>query len=128
MIKYFLLFVVLSAAQFTGAQVVPEEEINTAYQNAKKGLYWALDNIPDKRAKMKNDLIDRDKLFASVTLAREVDGIKITSRGFNNSTEVVIKIYKSLKGGNTEKLKNELRKIPKEMQVKDSTEVKKQGS
>ena len=124
MIYYFFLLAIVFAAQFVSAQIIPEEDINIAYQNAKKGIYWALDNIPEKKVKLKNDLIDKDKLFASVNLVKEIDGIKITSRGFNNSTEVVIKIYKSLTGKEEEKSKNAGKKIIKEFPVKDSTIIK----
>ena len=124
MIYYFFLLAIVFSAQFVSAQIIPEEDINIAYQNAKKGIYWALDNIPEKKVKLKNDLIDKDKLFASVNLVKEIDGIKITSRGFNNSTEVVIKIYKSLTGKEEEKSKNAGKKIIKEFPVKDSTIIK----
>ena len=124
MIYYFFLLAIVFSAQFVSAQIIPEEDINIAYQNAKKGIYWALDNIPEKKVKLKNDLIDKDKLFASVNLVKEIDGIKITSRGFNNSTEVVIKIYKSLAGKEEEKSKNAGKKIIKEFPVKDSTIIK----
>ncbi len=77
------------------AQEKLESDIDYAYQNAKKGIYWALTNIPEKKAKLESDLIADDKLYAVVKLSKEVNGIKVESTGFYHSNEVKIKIYKS---------------------------------
>jgi hypothetical protein len=91
----FLLVVGLSFWSNLNAQSKIEEDVEIAYQNAKKGIYWALDNIPEKKVKIENDLIADDKLYASIQLQKEVSGIKIESIGYNHSNSVVIKIYKS---------------------------------
>ena len=72
-----------------------ESDIDFAYQNAKKGIYWALSNIPEKKTKLESDLIADDKLYAVVKLHKEVNGIKVESTGYYHSNEVRIKIYKS---------------------------------
>jgi len=72
-----------------------ESDIDYAYQNAKKGIYWALSNIPEKKTKLESELIADDKLYAEVKLYKEVNGVKIASTGFFHSNEVRIKIYKS---------------------------------
>ncbi len=72
-----------------------ESDIDYAYQNAKKGIYWALANIPEKKNKLESDLISDDKLYAVVKLHKEVNGIKVESTGYYHSNEVRIKIYKS---------------------------------
>jgi len=72
-----------------------ESDIDYAYQNAKKGIYWALSNIPEKKNKLESDLIADDKLYAVVKLHKEVNGIKVESTGYYHSNEVRIKIYKS---------------------------------
>jgi hypothetical protein len=72
-----------------------ESDIDYAYQNAKKGIYWALSNIPEKKTKLESELIADDKLYAEVKLYKEVNGVKIESTGFFHSNEVRIKIYKS---------------------------------
>ena len=77
------------------AQAKTEQDIDVAYQNAKKGIYWALSNIPGKKATMDNDLIAEDKLYASVKLSKEVNGVKVSSRGYYQTNEVEITIYKS---------------------------------
>ena len=77
------------------AQAKTDQDIDVAYQNAKKGIYWALSNIPGKKATMDNDLIAEDKLYASVKLSKEVQGIKVSSKGYYQTNEVEITIYRS---------------------------------
>ncbi|MCL5030661.1 MAG: hypothetical protein M1480_16740 [Bacteroidetes bacterium] len=89
---FIFLFIPIS---FFYCQTKLETDVDIAFQNAKKGIYWALSNIPEKKTKLENDLIVEDKLFASVKLDKEINGIKIVSVGFNNSNEVTIKIFKS---------------------------------
>jgi len=72
-----------------------ESDIDYAFQNAKKGIYWALANIPEKKTKLDNELIADDKLYAVVKLHKQVNGIKVESTGYYHSNEVRIKIYKS---------------------------------
>ncbi|MBT8386483.1 MAG: hypothetical protein KJO12_03650 [Ignavibacteria bacterium] len=72
-----------------------ESDIDLAYKNAMKGIYWALLNIPEKKSKLESDLIADDKLYAEIKLYKEVNGIKIEAIGFYHSNEVRIKIYKS---------------------------------
>ncbi|HSD64072.1 MAG TPA: hypothetical protein VLB50_09745 [Ignavibacteriaceae bacterium] len=88
-----------------------ENNLETAYQNAKKGIYWALANIPEKKKSIASDLIDNEKLYASVRLEKEFEGIKITAKGFFNSVEVSITVYRSddglLKDGYLKKTEEE---------------------
>jgi hypothetical protein len=95
MVKLSFLFLILSANIFISySQVQTEEDIEIAYQNAKKGIYWTLENIPEKK-KLDNDLIAEDRLYASIKLEKQVNGIKIESVGYYKSISVGIKIYKS---------------------------------
>ena len=68
---------------------------NIAYQNAKKGIYWGLSNIPGKKSSLDNDLIGEDKLYASVKVSKEIQGVKVSSKGYYNTNEVEITIYRS---------------------------------
>jgi len=77
------------------AQTKTDQDIDVAYQNAKKGIYWALSNIPGKKASLDNDLIAEDKLYASVKISKEVQGVKVISTGYYQTNEVAITIYKS---------------------------------
>lgn len=89
------------------AQAKTEQDIDVTYQNAKKGIYWALSNIPGKKATMDNDLIAEDKLYASVKLSKEVNGVKVSSIGYYQTNQVEIIIYKSY-----DSLKNEGYNVP----------------
>ena len=89
------------------AQAKTDEDINVAYQNAKKGIYWALSNIPGKKATLDNELIAEDKLYATVKLSKEINGVKVISRGYYQTNQVEITIYKSY-----ESLKSEGYNVP----------------
>lgn len=80
---------------FCFSQEKLKSDIDYAYQNARKGIYWALSNIPEKKTKLESDLIADDKLYADVKLYKEVNGVKVESTGYYHSNEVRIKIYKS---------------------------------
>jgi hypothetical protein len=89
----FIVLVCFKSQSFSQQKL--EVDIEIAYLNAKKGIYWALDNIPQKKLKLENELIAEDKLYAKVKLEIEIEGIKIESTGYYHSNEVNIKIYKS---------------------------------
>ena len=92
---YFSSMIILFTLSNVFSQEKTEQDIDIAYQNAKKGIYWALANIPGKKATMDNDLIGEDKLYASVKLSKEVNGVKVNSVGFFQTNQVEITIYKS---------------------------------
>lgn len=73
-----------------------EENINAAFLNAKKGMYYALSNIPENKSRLNRELVDQNRLFAKVKLSKEINGVKIESTGYSSSTEVTIKIYRSI--------------------------------
>jgi hypothetical protein len=83
----------LSTAGFSQEKM--ESDIDYAYQNAMKGIYWALSNIPQKRVKVESDLIADDRLYAHVKLTKEVNGVKIVTTGYYQTNEVSISIYRS---------------------------------
>jgi hypothetical protein len=104
----FLFFLITFFGSITVlAQAKTDEDMNLAFQNAKKGIYWALSNIPGKKATIENDLIAEDKLYASVKLSKEVNGVKVSSKGYYQTNEVQITIYKSY-----ESLKSEGYNVP----------------
>jgi hypothetical protein len=88
-----ILFFLVPQNSFCQSKI--EDDIEYAFQNAKKGIYWALDNIPDKKSKIENSLIADDKLYSFVKLSKVIDGIKIESTGYYNTNEVIIKIFRS---------------------------------
>ena len=91
----YLLFIIFIFTTSICAQTKIDDEVNTAFQNAKKGIYWALANIPEKKTRIKNDLIFEDKLYCKVKLDKKINGVKIESTGFFNSNQVTVVIYKS---------------------------------
>ena len=95
--RYFILAVLIGlfGVCSLSAQTKTEDDMNVAYQNSKKGIYWALENIPGKKASLDNDLIGEDKLYASVKISKEVSGVKVSSIGYNQTNMVEITIYKS---------------------------------
>jgi hypothetical protein len=78
------------------AQSKIEADLDPAIQNAKKGIYWGLKNLPLKKAKIESDLVAEDRLYASVKVIREFNGFKLESTGFSQSNQVSIKIYRSI--------------------------------
>jgi len=107
--QYFILIILIGLFGTLNlySQSKTEDDINLAYQNAKKGIYWGLSNIPGKKASLDNDLIAEDKLYASVKINREVNGVKVVSRGYYQTNQVEITIYKSY-----ESLKGEGYEVP----------------
>jgi hypothetical protein len=93
--RFFTILYIFIVSSLIQAQSDMDSGINMAVQNAKKGIYWALNNIPEKKSKLDNDLIAEDKLFASVKLSKEINGFKIESTGLNNSYIVTIKLFRS---------------------------------
>jgi len=92
------LFVLAMAALLSTTGLTQEKiesDIDFAYQNAKKGIYWALSNIPPKKTKEESDLIADDRLYAHVRLDKEVNGVKIVSTGHYQTNKVTISIYRS---------------------------------
>lgn len=83
----------LSTTSFSQEKI--ESDIDYAFQNAKKGIYWALSNLPQKKKKLESDLITDDRLYAHVRLDKEVNGVKIVSTGHYQTIKVTISIYRS---------------------------------
>lgn len=95
-VKLFItLFSITLLLNSSSAQTKVDDDISPAFMNAKKGIYWALSNIPGKKMKIENDLIANDKLYASVKLEKEIGGVKIESTGFDASITVSITVFKS---------------------------------
>jgi len=108
--KYFIIitcFLFFNSLAIGQAKI--DDEITPAVVNAKKGIYWALSNIPGKKSKIENDLIADNKLYSSVKIQKEIGGIKVESVGFSESISVTITVYRSY-----DSLKNEgfIKKIP----------------
>jgi hypothetical protein len=92
---YFFILLFLFLAQTLFSQSKIEDDIEYALANAKKGVYWALSNIPVKKSKIDKSIISEDKLLAKVKIAKELNGVRVESTGYNQTNEVTIVIYRS---------------------------------
>lgn len=90
-----IFFLLCFFGSFTFAQSTIESDVEFALQNAKKGIYWALSNIPVKKSKIDNSLIDGDKIISHVKLSKEINGVRIESTGYYGTNELTIVMYRS---------------------------------
>ncbi len=90
--KILLLLILFSVSSFAQSF---NEEMDTAYKNAVKGIYYAFENIPENKSKINSKLIDNNQLLADVKLDKEVEGVVAESTGFYKTYSVTIKVYKS---------------------------------
>jgi len=91
--KFILPFLFLTTTIFSQSKI--EDDIEYALVNAKKGIYWALSNIPVKKAKIEKSIVNEDKLLAKVKVAKELNGVRVESTGYNQTNEVTIVLYRS---------------------------------
>ena len=90
---FILPFLFLTQTFFSQSKI--EDDIEYALVNAKKGIYWALSNIPVKKAKIEKSIVNEDKLLAKVKVAKELNGVRVESTGYNQTNEVTIVLYRS---------------------------------
>jgi len=74
-----------------------EENIQKAFTNAKKGMYFAFVNIPAKKNDLSKEIIEQDKLLAKIKLYKAVNGVRIESTGIYNSYEICITAFRTYK-------------------------------
>jgi hypothetical protein len=91
--QFILSFLFLTSIIFSQSKI--EDDIEYALVNAKKGIYWALSNIPVKKAKIEKSIVNEDKLLAKVKVAKELNGVRVESTGYNQTNEVTIVLYRS---------------------------------
>lgn len=90
-----IIFILLLSAGILSAQDSTFSDSDIAYRNAVKGLKWALNNIPEKKLHLSNDLIDSNIHYASVKISKEVNGYKIESTGYYLYAEASLIIFRS---------------------------------
>ena len=91
--KFILPFLFLTQIIFSQSKI--EDDIEFALVNANKGIYWALSNIPVKKSKIEKSIVNEDKLLARVKVAKELNGVRVESTGYNQTNEVTIILYRS---------------------------------
>ncbi len=72
-----------------------DENLEKAFTNAKSGIYWALENIPERKKTLDKKLVNENKLIAEVKLTLEIGGLKIKSVGHHESYKVETVLYRS---------------------------------
>ncbi len=99
MIRIFLISIFLLSfaifAQEKSAVNTFDDNVKHAYTNAMKGIYFALENIPESKSSLNSDLIEEDDLLAEIKLSKEIDGVKIESKGYYNTYSVEVIVYRS---------------------------------
>ena len=95
-VLFFLCFTFLPGSK-TCAQSAPRfEDVDSAYQNAKKGILWGLSNIKAKKSRAENRLIANNTIIAQVKISKEINGVCIVSTGYLGSTEVSVTACRTL--------------------------------
>ncbi len=97
-----LLFPILMFGQTIEEKSKFNDKVDSAYANAMKGVYFALENIPERKNSVSKDLISNDELIAKVKISKEVGGVYVHSAGFYKTFKVIAEIYRDYKSLKTE--------------------------
>jgi len=90
-----LLVILFSITSFITAQQSFNDKLDLAYKNAKKGLYWAFENVPESKSSLSKKIILKDNLIAQVKISKEIKGIFVESTGYSYTYTATLKIYRS---------------------------------
>ena len=72
-------------------------KVDIAFANAMKGVYFAFENIPERKNSISKDLVSDDELIAKVKISKEVGGVYVQSVGFYNTFKITAEIYRDYK-------------------------------
>jgi len=92
-----LLFPILMFGQPVEKKSGFKDKVDIAYANAMKGIYFALENIPERKNSISKDLISDDELIAKIKISKGVGGVYVQSVGFYNTFKVTTEIYRDYK-------------------------------
>ena len=92
-----LLFPILLFGQTVQEKSEFKDKVDSAYANAMKGVYFALENIPERKNSVSKDLISDDKLIAKVKISKGVNGVSVVAIGFYNSYKITAEVYRDYK-------------------------------
>ncbi len=90
-----LLMLAIVTTIFSYQFMLQDDDIETAYLNAKKGVLWGLSNIKNKKSKLDNKLVSNDKLIADVKVEKVINGVRVIVTGYAETTDVTITTYRS---------------------------------
>ena len=99
-----LLFPILMFGQTEISKSNFKAKVDSAYTNALKGIYFAIENIPERKNSVSKDLILNNELIAKIKISKETGGVYVQSIGFYKTYKVTTEIYrdyKSLKNDGT---------------------------
>ena len=89
-----LLFPILMFGQTIEEKSGFNDKVDSAYANAMKGVYFALENIPERKNSISKELISDDELIAKVKINKGVNGISVVATGFHNSYKITAEVYR----------------------------------
>jgi len=89
-----LLFPILLFGQTINKTSDFKEKVDSAYLNAMKGVYFATENIPDRKNSISQELIAKNEIIASIKISKEKGGVNIQSVGYFNTFKVTIELYR----------------------------------
>lgn len=89
-----LLVIALIIPFVLNAQSKISEDLDIAYNNALKGVHFALANMPDRKNSISKELIDSNQMIAKIKLSKEIGGVSVESIGFYKTYEVKITVQK----------------------------------
>jgi SMC interacting uncharacterized protein involved in chromosome segregation len=75
-----------------------EEELSIAFNYAKKGVYYGLSNLKGLKTKLEDKLVENNKLQSMVKVSKEINGVRIESTGYYESTTLTVILYRSYDG------------------------------
>jgi hypothetical protein len=78
--------------------------IDSAYTNSLRGIFYALENIPERKNSISKDLIRKNRLTARIKISKEIGGVFVQSTGFFDTYKVTTEIYRDYKSLKTEGL------------------------
>ena len=70
-------------------------DIDSAYSNARKGMFWAFSHIPESKKSISKSIISDNSQLAKIKLTKEVQGVKVVTTGYHKGAEVSFTVYKS---------------------------------
>ncbi|PIQ07664.1 MAG: hypothetical protein COW71_16080 [Ignavibacteriales bacterium CG18_big_fil_WC_8_21_14_2_50_31_20] len=70
------------------------QKVDSAYINAMKGVYFAIENIPDRKNSVSSELIANNAIVASIKINKEIGGVNIQSIGYFKTYKVTVDVYR----------------------------------
>jgi len=92
-----VLFPILMFGQTITNESSFKTKVDSAYLNAMKGVFFALENIPERKNSISKDLITDNELVAKIKIGKGAGGVYVQSVGFYKTYKVTTEIYRDYK-------------------------------